>query len=422
LGRETKWLILGLKYGYYSAKHLIAGVIGKPNTGKSTFFNAATLLNVPMANYPFTTITPNLGVAYLRVKCVHQELNVPDNPQNSLCIEGTRLIPVKLVDVAGLVPGASQGKGLGNKFLDDLRQADALIHVVDASGSTDAEGKNVESGTHDPLEDIGFVEEEFDLWLADIVNRDWAKIARAAEADKGKFLQMLSDRLSGLAIKQEQIIIASDKCSLKLDKALQWSNDDIKRFCSVLRQIAKPSLIAANKADLPTSKDKIEKLKKMGRIVIPTAAEAELLLRRASERGLIRYLPGDKDFEIITKDKMSQQQVKALELVRQKVLSTWGSTGVQEVINSVYLTLLRCIVVYPVEDESKFSDKKGNVLPDARVVPLGSTAKDLAYTIHTDLGESFLYALDAKTGMRLGADYKLRDSDVIKIVATGRRG
>ena len=160
----------------------------------------------------------------------------------------------------------------------------------------------------------------------------------------------------------------------------------------------------------------------MGRIVIPTAAEAELLLRRASERGLIRYLPGDKDFEIITKDKMSQQQVKALELVRQKVLSTWGSTGVQEVINSVYLTLLRCIVVYPVEDESKFSDKKGNVLPDARVVPLGSTAKDLAYTIHTDLGESFLYALDAKTGMRLGADYKLRDSDVIKIVATGRRG
>src|SRR3989304_932849 len=114
---------------------------------------------------------------------------------------------------------------------------------------------------------------------------------------------------------------------------------------------------------------------------------------------------------------MSQQQVKALELVRQKVLSTWGSTGVQEVINSVYLTLLKCIVVYPVEDESKFSDKKGNVLPDARVVPLGTTARDLAYSIHTDLGESFLYAIDAKTGMRLGAEHPLKNADVTKIVS-----
>jgi ribosome-binding ATPase YchF (GTP1/OBG family) len=409
-------------HGHYSVKHLIAGVIGKPNTGKSTFFNAATLLNVAMANYPFTTITPNLGVAYLRVKCVHQELNVSDNPQNSLCVEGTRLIPVKLVDVAGLVPGASKGRGLGNKFLDDLRQADALIHVVDSSGSTDVEGKNVEAGSHDPLEDIGFVEEEFDLWLADIVSRDWVKIARAAEADKSRFLQMLSDRLSGLAIKQEQIMVASDRCSLKLDKALQWSDDDIKRFCSVLRQISKPSLIAANKADLPTSKTNIEKLKKTGRFVVPTAAEAELLLRRASEKGLIRYLPGDKDFEITAKSNMSPQQIKALELVREMVLSVWGSTGVQEVVNSVYLNLLKCIVVYPVEDESKFSDKKGNVLPDARVVPLGSTAKELAYSIHTDLGDSFLYALDAKTGMRLGAEHQLKNSDVVKIVATGRRG
>ena len=397
-------------------------MIGKPNTGKSTFFNAATLLNVPMANYPFTTITPNLGVAYLRVKCVHQELNVLDNPQNSLCVEGTRLIPVKLVDVAGLVPGASQGKGLGNKFLDDLRHADALIHVVDASGSTDAEGKSVGSGAHDPLEDIDFVEEEFDLWLSDIVKRDWAKIARAAEADKSRFLQMLAERLSGLAIKQEHIVVASDRCSLKLDRALQWSDNDIKRFCTTLRRIAKPSLIAANKADLPTSRDNIEKLKKLGRIVIPTAAEAELLLRRASEKGLIRYLPGDNDFEIIAKDKISVQQAKALELVREVVLSVWGSTGVQEVINSVYLNLLKCIVVYPVEDEAKFSDKKGNVLPDARVLPLGSSAKDLANSIHTDLGESFLHAVDAKTGMRLGAEYQLKNSDVIKIVATGRRG
>ncbi len=375
-----------------------------------------------MANYPFTTISPNLGVAYLRIKCVHQELGVADNPQNSLCIDGTRLIPVKLVDVAGLVPGASQGRGLGNKFLDDLRQADALIHVVDASGSTDVEGRTVDAGSHDPLEDVAFVEKEFDIWLTDVVNRDWMKIARAAESDKGKFLQLLTEKLSGLSVKQSHVLRAAEKHDLKLDKSVQWKEEDIRNFCSALREIAKPALIAANKADLPTSKENVEKLKHTERLVIPTAAEAELLLRRASERNLIRYLPGDRDFQVMAKDKLTAQQVKALELVRERVLSVWGSTGVQDVINSVYLKLLNCIVVYPVEDETKFSNKKGNVLPDARVVPAGTTAKDLAYSIHTDLGESFLYAIDAKTGMRLGADHPLKNDDVTKIVSAARRG
>ena len=375
-----------------------------------------------MANYPFTTISPNLGVAYLRIKCVHLEMGVADNPQNSLCIDGTRLIPVKLVDVAGLVPGASQGKGLGNKFLDDLRQADALMHVVDASGSTDVEGRPVDTGSHDPLEDLAFVEKEFDQWLTDLVNRDWLKIARAAESDKGRFLQLLSEKLSGLSVKQSHILRAAEKHDLKLDKPVQWKEEDVGTFCSALREISKPALIAANKSDLQTSKANVEKLKHTGRLVIPTAAEAELLLRRASERNLIRYLPGDRDFEIIAKDKLSPQQVKALELVRERVLSVWGSTGVQDAINSVYLRLLNCIVVYPVEDETKFSDKKGNVLPDARVIPLGTTARDLAYSIHTDLGESFLYAIDAKTGMRLGAEHPLKDADVTKIVSAARRG
>ncbi|MBI2127388.1 MAG: redox-regulated ATPase YchF, partial [Thaumarchaeota archaeon] len=321
--------MLGLKHARSCERQLIAGVIGKPNTGKSTFFNAATLLNVPMANYPFTTISPNLGIAYLRIKCVHQELGVADNPQNSLCIDGTRLIPVKLVDVAGLVPGASQGRGLGNKFLDDLRQADALIHVVDASGSTDVEGRTVDVGSHDPLEDVAFVEKEFDLWLTDVVNRDWMKIARAAESDKGKFLQLLTEKLSGLSVKQSHVLRAAEKHDLKLDKSVQWKKEDIRNFCSALREIAKLALIAANKADLPTSKENVEKLKHTERLVIPTAAEAELLLRRSSERNLIRYRPGDRDVQVMAKDKLTAQQVKALERVRERVLSVWGSTGVQ---------------------------------------------------------------------------------------------
>ena len=142
------------------------GLIGKPNTGKSTFFNACTLLNVNMANYPFTTIEPSTGVAYVKTSCVCKELEIKDSPVNSICIDNQRLIPVKIVDIAGLVPGASKGRGLGNKFLDDLRQADVLIQVIDISGKTDEEGRIVESGKHDPINDINFVQEEFDKWLS----------------------------------------------------------------------------------------------------------------------------------------------------------------------------------------------------------------------------------------------------------------
>ncbi len=110
------------------------GIVGKPNAGKSTFFSAATLTVVPIANYPFTTIKPNRGISYLRTRCVCRELGVQDRPRNSRCVDGERFIPVELIDCPGLVPGASTGRGLGNQFLDDLRKADALIHVIDARG------------------------------------------------------------------------------------------------------------------------------------------------------------------------------------------------------------------------------------------------------------------------------------------------
>ena len=122
---------------------MLIGIIGKSNVGKSTFFNAVTDLSVQTANYPFTTIEPNVGVAYVRIECICKEFEVQDNPVHSVCIDGIRFIPVKVIDIAGLVPGAHLGKGIGNKFLDDSRQADALIHVVDASGSTDSEGRPV---------------------------------------------------------------------------------------------------------------------------------------------------------------------------------------------------------------------------------------------------------------------------------------
>lgn len=401
---------------------MLVGIIGKTNTGKSTFFNAATLLNVPMASYPFTTINPNLGIGYIRVKCVCRELGVEDSPVNSTCVGGNRLIPVRLVDVAGLVPKASEGRGLGNKFLDDLRQADALIHVVDASGSTDAEGRVCKPGERDPVEDIRFVELEFDLWLRQIILRDWVKIARASESGEERLEHMIAERLSGLSVLEEQIYEAVREAGLKSGKPTLWSDDDLLRFSSSLRRISKPSLVAANKIDLAQAEDNVKKMGGGGWVTVPCAAEAELLLRRAAAKGFIRYLPGDGSFEVVESSGISEEQRRVLRFVEDRVLVKWGSTGVQEAVNASYLKMLGGVVVYPVEDESRLSDKKGNVLPDAYVLKKGSTAKDLANAVHTELGEGFLYAVDARKGTRIPAEYVLRDSDVIRIVSTAKRG
>jgi ribosome-binding ATPase YchF (GTP1/OBG family) len=395
---------------------VIVGLIGKPNVGKTTFFVAATMKDAEIADYPFTTIEPNVGVAYLKTDCVCHEFNVNDNPRNSLCIKGKRMIPVKLVDIAGLVEGASEGRGKGNKFLDEVRQADALIHVVDASGSTDSEGRHVHPGTWDPIKDIEIVEREFDLWLFSIIMKDWDKISRISEMD-GKLAENLSQRLSGLSITKGQVESVIEKFGND-KKYSAWDKEKIFVIASELRKISKPSIIAANKCDIATAEKNIERMKQKGRRVIPCSAEAELLLRKAANSGLIDYEPGAGSFSIRETAKLSKTQIEALRMVEEKVLKKYGSTGVQEVINSSYFDLLGCIVVYPVEDERKLSDSKGNVLPDAYVMKEGSTALDLAYAIHTELGEKFLYAIDARKGIRLGGNYRLKNRDVIKIVST----
>jgi ribosome-binding ATPase YchF (GTP1/OBG family) len=400
---------------------MLIGIIGKANVGKSTFFNAATELTVQAANYPFTTIKSNIGVAYVRQNCVCREFGVQDSPTHSICIEGNRFIPINLIDIPGLVPGAHLGKGLGNKFLDDARQADALIHVVDSSGSTDSDGKPITPGTGNPLSDIRFVEEEFDKWLASLVNRDWNKVSREAEGQIQKLEQMLTKRLSGLAITPSHIANALDETGLHNKKATLWTQDDIFNFCKIIRLKSKPIILAANKADLPTVDKNIYAIKKTGRDVIVCASEAENLLRRAAKKGIIHYLPGDNFFSIKPGVELNEKQTKVLTTIS-NLISKYGSTGVQEVINYVAFKLLNLIVVYTVEDEVKLTDKKGNILPDARLLPVGSTAKDLAYMVHADLVKGFLYAIDIRTKQRLGSEYKLKNNDVIKIVSTTSRG
>ena len=392
------------------------GLIGKANVGKSTFFSAATETTVPSGNFPFTTIEPNVGVAYVQSDCACKHFDLKH--ENPLCINGTRLIPVKLIDVAGLVPGAHEGKGLGNQFLDDARQAEILIHVVDIAGTTDIQGQPIPVGTHDPLEDIAFVQDEFDQWFIDILKREWDKITREIDQKRAKLTDGIAKRFSGLGIKDYQVHIVLQKQGLVSRNPKEWVDSDIENFVKELRQNTKPMIIAANKADLCQD---LDVLKKISDTIVPCSAETELLLRKATKAGIINYTSGDNGFKINDEKEIPIPQQKALDLVN-TVFSKIPSTGIQKILNSAIFDSLNLIVVYPVEDESKFTNKEGVVFPDTKLLPQDSTAKDLASLIHADIAKGFLHAIDCKTKQRISGDQKLKHGDVIKIVSTLSRG
>jgi hypothetical protein len=394
------------------------GLLGKTNVGKSTFFSAATESPAQIGNFPFTTIEPNVGIAYVKSDCACKHFGI--SHENQLCINGTRFIPVKLIDVAGLVPGAHEGKGLGNKFLDDARQAEALIHVVDIAGSTDIQGQPVPIGTHDPKEDVEFVEEEFDQWFKQILLREWEKLTKEIEQKRTKLVEGIARRFSGLAIKEYDVHEVLQKFNLISKNPNDWNDSDITTFVKELRRKTKPILIAANKADLCKDLKIVIDIQKDTKTVI-CSAETELILKKAAKAGLVNYVVGNENFSLNDNVEVSPQQQKALDLVK-TVLSKIKSTGVQSVLDSAIFDLLKLIVVFPVEDESKLCNKDGKVLPDAKLLPLNSTAKDLALTIHADIAKGFLHAINVKTKQRIGADHQLKHGDVIKIVSSLSRG
>ena len=391
-------------------------VCGKPNVGKSSFFNSATASAVEMANYPFTTIDANKAVAHVIKDCPCKELEVTCNPHNSICIDGKRLLPIELIDVAGLVPGAHEGKGLGNKFLDDLMQAKVFIHVIDASGSTDLEGNPVDPGSHDPLEDIQFLEEEIVMWMYGILSRNWVRLIRKVGAEHLDIAKVLFDQLSGTGIAIEDIIKAKRTVEPDYNK---WEEEDLIELTRNILKIAKPMMVIANKADLPNSAENIERIKEKYPNVIATSAESEIALVKAAEAGLISYVSGDDHFEILDADKLNPNQLKALEYIQTNILDKYGSTGVQDALNYGIFELLNRIVVYPVQDEHKYTDQKGNVLPDGFLVPNGATPRELAYIVHTDIGDKFMHAVDARRNMRVASDYELKDGDIISIITKG---
>ncbi len=393
---------------------MIIGIVGKPNCGQSTFFKAATMADILIANYPFAPIKPNTGVGHVRTRDAGADLGRESTPRHGYRIGETRFVPVELIDVAGLVPGAHEGKGMGNQFLDDLRQADALIHVIDLSGSTNEGGEPVERLSYDPARDIRFLEDELDHWYYGILRKGWEKFARQI-SHEGKVDIALAKQLSGLSVQEEHIKGALKRLSLGPDPR-KWSGDELFGLARDLRIATKPIIIAANKADVPGALANLERLKPAFPTlrIIPTSAESELALRSAAKEGFITYTPGDSSFAY--KKPCSDKQKEALGFIEGHVLRKLGSTGVQDVLDAGVFEELRYIAIYP-GGVNNLEDSEGRVLPDCFLMPPGSTALDFAYRLHTDFGKGFIKAIDVRRRLPIGKDHILSHGDVVEIHA-----
>ena len=394
------------------------GIIGKTNTGKTTLFNAATLLNAEISNYPFTTKEPNVGTAYVCDACICKEIGVKDNPLNSSCLDGWRYVPVKIIDVPGLIKDSWKGRGLGNQFLSVIGAADALVHVVDASGSIDAEGEITTPGSGNPLQDAIDIEMELTHWLASVIVNNGERIVR--EENRSSTALAITEPLVGLKATVPKVTLALERSGLEKTPFLRWTGSQIIKFSSVLFPIIKPTLIVANKMDILTSEKYFEILTHHygHNLVAACSAEAELVLRKAEKMGLLQYTPGGEKFRIVENAKLTPEQKGALKHIETRVMDKFMRTGMQQALNTVVFKLLRMNMVYAVSDETKFADNHGNVLPDVHLMPDGSTPVDLAGHVHTSLAENYVLAIDAKTGVRLPADYSIRHREVIKILAT----
>ena len=398
------------------------GLVGKTNTGKTTFYNSATLSSEEISSYPFTTKSAAPGTAHAVTLCVHPEFNIQDNPNNSRCVEGWRYIPIELIDLPGLIKDAWKGKGLGNRFLSVAAQSDALLHVVDASGGIDPTGKITETGTGDPISDFADIEEELVMWYHKILEGNRDKTSKMIRTGS-EMTDAITDLYRGIGVNKGHVRKALIAANLEEKENLDdYDMVDSKKFASHLRRISKPTLIVANKIDVEGADKNFARLRERynDSIVIPASGDSELSLRRAEQKGLIKYSPGSEQFEIVKPDELNERQIRALEFIKKGIMGEYMRTGVQFAINVAVFKLLKMNSIYPVADEINLADKKGRVLPDLILLKDGATISDLAKEIHSDLTKGLLYGKDLRYNLRLPVDYQLRDRDVVSLVSASK--
>ena len=398
------------------------GIIGKTNTGKTTFFNSATLSSTEISSYPFTTKKPETAIANAITLCVHMEFNVQDEPNNSKCVDGWRYIPIELIDLPGLIKDAWKGKGLGNQFLSIAAQSDALLHVVDCSGSIDSTGKITEPGSGDPVSDFADIEEELVMWYQKILEGNRDKMSKNIKSGADQ-IDAFTELYMGIGVKKTHVKQALKITNLEEKEFDDFDSSDTKEFAKILRKISKPTLIVANKIDIPGADKNFNRLRERYNevITVPASADSELTLRRAEQQELIKYAPGSEQFEIIHSEKLNDKQRDALDFIKKDIMGEYMRTGVQFAINVTVFKLLKMNAVYPVANEDTLADKKGRILPDLILLKDGATVKDLANEIHTTLAKGLLYAKDLRYSLRLPTHYQLRDRDVISLVSATKK-
>ncbi|KAF3058670.1 hypothetical protein GL218_05634 [Daldinia childiae] len=374
----------------------LIGLVGKPSAGKSTTLNSLTDATSKVGNYPFTTIDPQRAIGYLQIACACERFGVQDKckPNYGSCVDGRRSVPIELLDVAGLVPGAHQGRGLGNKFLDDLRHADALIHVVDASGRTNAEGENTRG--YDPSQDIAWLRGEIVAWIKGNLWEKW-----------GQF--------SGYGSTAAVVARTLDRLNLK-EPLEHWTEETVDRVVSTFTDEKFPTVIALNKIDDADAYTNLMKITKMQdpNMVVACSAKAELFLRKMAKQGYIRYTEGtefvDTREDLIADGdpdggglkELDEKNKNTIEEYRDMILFRYGSTGVVQVLSKA-AEILGLVPVFPVRNVSTFSSGSDTKVAfrDCVLVKKNSTVGDVARKV---MGDAPIAYVEGVGGVRVSED------------------